>query len=258
MGIYDRDYYRSQPSRGGFAGARTLSVTTWLIIINVAVFFLDNILAGMGQGGRHARGYVPPDGPLTDFGYFSFAKAIMQGQVWRFITFQFLHANLPHLFWNMVSLYFFGRIVEPMYGAAKFLAMYLICGVAGTVAYMALWAAGVFGDIGPNTHMVGASAGIFGVLVIAAMIAPNITFMFIFPPIPMRLRTMAWIMLGIAAYTVIFTGDHPGSNAGGEAAHLGGAVMGFIFAKSPRLLDVFHPPRRRRSRFSDWENDPNH
>jgi membrane associated rhomboid family serine protease len=123
---------------------------------------------------------------------------------------------------------------------------------------MLLWAAGVFGDVGAQTQLVGASAGIFGVLVIAAMIAPDVTFMLIIPPIPMRLRTLAWIMLGIAAYAVIFSGN----NAGGEAAHLGGAVMGFLFVKNPRLLDIFRPGRFQRRprgrRFSDWRNDPDH
>jgi membrane associated rhomboid family serine protease len=234
------------------------SITTWLIVINIAVFLLDGILAHAGET-RFERMYgLTKQGFLTQWGYFSYSTAIQQGQVWRFLTFQFLHASPSHLLWNMVSLYFFGRIVEPMYGAGKFLGLYLVCGVAGTVAYTVLWAAGMFGDVGGGTELVGASAGIFGVLVVAAMLAPNVQFMFIFPPIPIRLRTLAWIMLGLAVYAVVFSGE----NAGGEASHLGGAAMGLIFVFNPQLLDLFTMRRRSRTRrrtsFSDWRNDPNH
>jgi membrane associated rhomboid family serine protease len=246
MGVYDRDYFRSEPQRGGFAGAGAMSITTWLIVINVVVFLLDGVLLRMG---------FADEGPLTEWGAFTVTAAIAHGQVWRFITFQVLHASGSHLLGNMLALYLFGPIVEGIYGARKFLAMYLICGVAGTIGYLALWGAGMFPG-GPDTPLVGASAGIFGLLVVAAIIAPSVTVMFIFPPVPMQLRTMAWIMLGIAVYTVFFTGN----NAGGEAAHLGGAAMGFVFAWNPQLLNFVaaNPRGRRGTRLGDWRNDPNH
>jgi membrane associated rhomboid family serine protease len=87
---------------------------------------------------------------------------------------------------------------------------------------------------------VGASAGIFGILIAAAQVAPHATVL-IYGVIPMKLRTMAWVLLGVAAY-MIFTG---GRNAGGEAAHLGGAVVGFLLMQFPRALDVVVPTKRR-------------
>jgi membrane associated rhomboid family serine protease len=80
--------------------------------------------------------------------------------------------------------------------------------------------------------LVGASAGIFGVLIAAAHVAPNAMIMMMFPPVPMRLRTLAWVFIAIAVYTV-FT---RGRNAGGEAAHLGGAIVGFLLMQGERIL----------------------
>src|SRR4051812_40329101 len=119
MGLYDRDYYRNPLPRGGFGHFSALSVTTWLIIINVAVFFLDGILRRatapparnfdldalngvFGSYREMMRQYVfARMGPLERWGYFSTATAVYGGQVWRFITFQFLHASGGHLLGNM-------------------------------------------------------------------------------------------------------------------------------------------------------------
>lgn len=269
MGIYDRDYYRAGPPPRRFATFSMLSVTTWLIIINVVVFLLDGILR---QYQVHHVLASNPDlhpflrirlqqfmhRPLESWGYFSMATAIGQWQVWRFFTFQFFHADLSHLFSNMLGLFFFGPLVESYWGSRRFLAFYLLCGIAGAALYMLLLLAGVL--IGsPYVPLVGASAGIFGVLVAAAFIAPNITVMLLFPPIPMQLKYLAMIMLGIAVYTTFTNGQ----NAGGEAAHLGGAILGFVFMQFPWLLKPFDfaflRRRRHRSqmqfRFDDWSRD---
>jgi membrane associated rhomboid family serine protease len=176
---------------------------------------------------------IPDRGPLESFGYFSKARAIDQLQVWRFFTFQFLHASLGHLFANMLSLYLFGPIVENYFGRARFLAFYLITGCSGAVTYLLLLLTGVLH--GNDAALVGASAGIFGVLVAGAMLAPDATIMLLFPPIPLQLKYLALILVGWAAYTA-FTN---GSNAGGQAAHLGGAVVGYALMRYPQVLNVF-------------------
>jgi membrane associated rhomboid family serine protease len=240
MGIYDRDYYRQPSVRGGFAEMRVWSVNTWLIVINVIVFLLDQSM----------------NGALTILGYFSFTTAIIHLQLWRFITFQFLHANVQHIFFNMLSLYFFGPIVEAYLGTRRYLAFYLISGIGGGLGYIALYYLGFLqGD--PRTPLVGASAGIFGVLIGAAQIAPDVRVMMMFPPIPMRLKTMAWVFIGIAIYTVYSNGN----NAGGQAAHLGGALIGFILIRNTRWLDFVFLRRSgmfsngRRVERKDWSND---
>ncbi len=206
-------------------------ITTWLIIANVAVYVIDWLLFRAGYGYQVLYPNVRLIfSPLDFWGHFSAANTVFGLQLWRLITFQFLHANLTHLIFNMLSLYIFGPLVERRLGSAKYLRFYLICGTGGAVAYLGLYLNGVL--IGHSwTPLVGASAGIFGVLMAAAHVAPNATVMMLFPPIPMRLRTMAWAFIGIAVYTV-FT---RGRNAGGEAAHLGGAIVGFALMQGERM-----------------------
>ncbi len=244
MALVDRQYIRDNPPRRNRAAAlfAAAPVTACLIVLNVAVYLLDQLLSSPGWVYRA----VAPDGlrltlsPLHFWGHFSVGFTVMEFQLWRLITFQFLHANLAHLLFNMLSLYIFGPMVERHLGSARFVRFYLICGVGGAVAYFALFMKDVL--IGSQwVPLVGASAGIFGVLVAAAQVAPHAVVMMLFPPIPMRLRTLAWVFIGIAIYTIL-TG---GRNAGGEAAHLGGAIIGFLLMQGERLMEDRFPVRPR-------------
>jgi len=241
MGIEDRDYFR--PARPATIGRLPMmSVTLWLIVLNFAVAMLDSVLVHILKVGYE----LPlPWGtlyfaPLQWWGHFSVALGVFNLQIWRFITFQFLHAGIWHLVVNMLMLYFFGPLVESYLGRRRYLAFYLICGCAGPVGYMLLWAISSPGTMNliqtAWVPLVGASAGLFGILVAAALIAPDVTVL-IYGILPMKLRVMAWVMLLLAGYSV-FTMGH---NAGGEAAHLGGAVMGWLLIRNARLLNVFDP-----------------
>jgi len=195
--------------------------------------------------------------PFHAYGHFS-TYTLFKLEVWRAITFQFLHASITHLLFNMLGLYFFGSMVEQYLGSKRYLAFYLVCGIAGALAYLGLNVAGYvtlefFGSEkipgllynASTTPLVGASAGVFGVIMACAFISPNSIVQLIFPPIPMKLRTMAFVYVGIAVLTVLFGGH----NAGGEAAHLGGAVAGFFLIRRPHLLrdffDVFTDSRKK-------------
>ena len=169
-----------------------LTVTMWLIVINFAVALIDSIL--VRWLGVYYVVELPwtqiPFPPLNFWGHFSVALAIFHGQVWRFLTFQFLHAGLMHLVVNMLMLYFFGPLVEAYLGRRRFLAFYLICGVAGPVAYMLLWAVSSASTMNlihtSYVPLVGASAGLFGILVAAAQIAPDATVL-VYGILPMKL-----------------------------------------------------------------------
>jgi membrane associated rhomboid family serine protease len=141
----------------------------------------------------------------------------------------------------MLALFFFGPMVESYLGARRFTVYYLICGISGAAAYVFLSMLHVLIS-GPWVPLVGASAGIFGVLIAAAEVAPDATIL-IYGIIPMRLRVGAWLFLAYAGYTVLTQGN----NAGGEAAHIGGALVGYGLMHAPRILNVFDPPRRRQS-----------
>lgn len=239
----------------GFGGMRMLSVTTWLIIINVAVFILNLICIKMQYAfiirlpvyaNGEQIGVEPHAMPWVDgIGHFSVGTAIDHLQIWRFLTFQFLHANRTHLFFNMLGLFFFGPMVESYLGARRYLLFYLLCGIAGAVTYVILWSLH-FLISDPWVPLVGASAGIFGVLIAGSQMAPNTTVL-IYGIIPMRLRVFALVLLGVAAYTVLFQGN----NAGGEAAHLGGAALGYLLISKPRILDLL-TFRRKPREFSQY------
>ena len=229
MGIHDRDYSRLSGGQGlgrGPAGNKPWSVNAWLIAICVVVFVLNGFM----------------ENKLIEWLHFSTQDGFLGIQFWRFFGFQFLHANPPHLLFNMIALYFFGGLVERSLGGKRYLAFYLLCGLFGAVLYMLLNLGGVligkevpgllFNDI--RSPLVGASAGVFGVLLAGAYLAPKVKVL-VFFIIPMQLKTMAYLFVGIAVYTVLTSGD----NAGGEAAHLGGAAAGWYFIRNPRHLSGF-------------------
>ncbi len=256
MGIYDRDYIRRPPRQTGasspggsvFGAMRLWSVTTWLLVINIAVFLIDQlILLRILKIGyvRQFGSELVPIGVLEQWGHFSADLAIAKFQVWRFITFQFFHAFPMHIIGNMLMLFFFGRLVERYLGSRRFLAFYLLCGIAGPIAYLLLWATG-FLNTTSVTMLVGASAGVFGVLIAAARIAPR-AIVLVMGIIPVQLKTLAWFLLGLAIYTVLFFGPQAMHNAGGEAAHIGGALLGLLLISRPHLLDFadrLKPPRK--------------
>lgn len=193
--------------------------------------------------------YLPP---LNAFGHFSTAKAFFGLEVWRFITFQFLHADMTHLLFNMIGLWFFGPLVEQhLRTRQRTLAYYLVCGMCGALLYLTLNLLGtVFGLKLPgllfseiDTPLIGASAGVFGVLMAAAKIAGDEE-MLVFFVLPLKVRTGAYLLTLLALINLL----RSGANAGGDAAHVGGAIAGYFFIRNMHLLrdffDVFGPPSK--------------
>jgi len=199
-------------------------MSTWIIAANVIIFITD----------------VLTYGKLTRYGALS-GYGIRHVQFWQLITYQFLHAGPWHLIFNMLWLYFLGPLVEWRFGKGRFLFFYLICGLAGGGCFLLQW---YLRDrlTGQDSMLVGASAGIFGVMAAAVKLAPGVMIRMWFPPIAITLRIMFWIMVGIAAIT-IYTG---GFNGGGEAAHLGGAAMGAILVRKVHWLSLAQGPSRQR------------
>ncbi|MDX9912454.1 MAG: rhomboid family intramembrane serine protease [Phycisphaerales bacterium] len=268
MGLYDRDYSGAGSAgmggRGGPLGRQArlggldgLSANTWIIVINIIVFvlmefspFLKHWIGALGHFSTAKAFFYQkhfPDGSQQIF---------LNLEVWRFITFQFLHANLIHIAFNMLGLYMFGSMVEQQLGRKKYVAFYLLCGICGGLMYLALnllgtaFHASIPGVLtqDPTTWLVGASAGVFGVIMACARIAPNTIVQLLFPPIPLKLRTVAYVYVGIAALNLLMGGN----NAGGDAAHIGGAIAGFFFIKNSHLLadffDVLDDSRPRKQK----------
>jgi membrane associated rhomboid family serine protease len=237
MGILDRKYGESDFDTGGYRPRFSfkLSVTMWIIIANAAVFLLA------------ARG-TPLGRWVYEQGHFATAwMGWPHLEVWRLITFQFLHADLTHIVFNMIGFYVFAPTVEQHLGRKRFLAFYLVCGICGGLAYLVLNALGyalakagigpvpvlLFNDV--RMPLVGASAGVFGVIMACAYIVPNER-VIVFPiPFEVKIKTLAYAYFAIALIGLIFRGQ----NQGGEAAHVGGAIAGFFFVRNAHLLRDF-------------------
>lgn len=224
---------------------RSLTVTQSLLIINVLVFVLglfvqaplDRELA-MRWGGGDGSGVSV----FKLFWNYSFEGCFQEGEFWRVVTYQFVHSNTMHLIFNMWALFFFGPIVERLMGGKWYLAYYLGCGVAGALFFSLLAALGFFGPGWMDTPLIGASAAIYGVMVAVAFIAPDARVQLVFPPVSMTMRTFALVVIAIACSTIVFQWD----NAGGEAGHLGGIIMGAIVMTVWKLVI--------RHRMNQWNN----
>ena len=236
MGLYDRDYTRADfNSHYGRAPQMRMSlpkvtpVVKWLLIINIAVFLLTFL--------------IPPVGALI-FHWFSVYPATlgMSLQLWRQITYQFIHADLGHVFWNMFILFFFGPMLERLWGGKKFLTFYLVCGAMGGLLYPMLAIVGWL-DV---AYLVGASGSILGMLAAGAILFPN-TMVLVFFVFPVRLVFVTLILAGISIITLLRPDQF--SNAGGEAAHLGGMAAGAIYVFFKGRLPKF----KLKTRPGRWE-----
>ncbi|MEN9534872.1 MAG: hypothetical protein RIR37_145, partial [Verrucomicrobiota bacterium] len=125
MGIADRDYHRSP--QGGFLSNLT-PVVKWLLFINIAIFLLDYLFIPFVLDSNLDGENIPR---LIDWGAFSIESAAHHFQIWRFISFQFLHGSLGHLLFNAMGIFFFGPWMERWWGSSRFLIFYLLCGIGG-------------------------------------------------------------------------------------------------------------------------------
>ena len=144
---------------------------------------------------------------------------------WSLLTYFFLHIEVFHLVFNMMFLYWFGIIIQDFIGNKRLVQLFFYGGLAGAAAFIiAMNTVSFFIEKGPN-FMNGASAGVFAVVVAAATIRPNYE---------VRLLLLGQVQIKyISAFYVIWSFiETTGSNAGGNIAHLGGAILGFIFAKN--------------------------
>lgn len=208
-------------------------VTQALLIGNVAVFLLQLLL-----GDDTFAPFVL--WPLSDFDAFSPGQNF---QIWQLLTYGFLHGSFSHLLFNMLALYMFGGPLEQTWGNKRFLTYYLVC-VAGAGLCQLLvgwWTVSNGGDPYPT---LGASGGIFGLLLAFGMLFPNQRVMLLFPPIPMKARTFV-IVFGALELIMGFTGWQPGV---AHFAHLGGMLFGWLLIRYWRGQPPFgkrKPPRPR-------------
>ncbi|MBR2300666.1 MAG: rhomboid family intramembrane serine protease [Bacteroidaceae bacterium] len=145
-------------------------------------------------------------------------------QPWSLVSYMFLHGGLTHILWNMIALYYFGKIFMQFYSTRHFVGLYLFGGIMGGIFYIAAYnLLPYFSGEAGGAYLVGASSAVLAVVVAAAIRNPSYRInLFLFGT--MRLITVA--LITVAASFLLTTS----SNAGGNIAHLGGAFAGWAFA----------------------------
>jgi rhomboid family protein len=176
--------------------------TRALILINIGVFLLQQV-AGQPIAQLFALW------PLGSPGF----------EPWQLITYAFLHGSIAHIFFNMFALFMFGRALELYWGARRLVMFYMVCVLtAALTQLLAQRGAGV------NQEVIGASGGIFGILLAFAWYFPRQRIILLFPPIPMP----AWLFVTLYGLLELFFGV-TGTEAGvAHFAHLGGMAGGAL------------------------------
>lgn len=180
-------------------------VTLLLIVANVAIFALES-LAGRTIIDLFAlwplrAGFLP----------------------WQVVTYGFLHAGLTHLLLNMFALYMFGGEIERVVGQRRYLTFYFACVLSAAAAQLLVTAA----LSGPPYPTVGASGGVFGVLLAFAMYFPRRTILLILPPIPLP----AWLFVTLFGALELYFGVTGTQSGVAHFAHLGGMVGGYLMIR---------------------------
>ncbi|MDO9185706.1 MAG: rhomboid family intramembrane serine protease [Bacteroidia bacterium] len=194
---------------------------TRLIIINVAVFLIISILRIL---------LFLTGGSISTFVNFIIDNISLplslQGIIhkpWTLITYMFTHIEIFHILWNLITLYWFGQILSDYTSPKKIIPLYLMGGVAGALITILLFSVVPVFQPYLDSPMVGASAGITAIIIAAATLVPNyrINLMFVgaIKLIYVALFVLFIDILSVASY----------NNIGGNIAHLGGALMGYVF-----------------------------
>jgi membrane associated rhomboid family serine protease len=198
-------------------------ITQALILINVAMYCLDEALGGllsmyMGLWPLQSGNFMP----------------------WQVVSYAFLHGSLAHIFFNMMGLWMFGSELERIWGSRRYMEFLLasVLTAAATqllMSYVAGW----------HNYTVGASGGIYGLLLAFGMMFPNRTIMPLFPPIPMKAKYFVAIFGGVE----LFQGVTGTSSGVAHFAHLGGMLGGWLMLRFWRGQPPFKPRRGPGRRF---------
>ena len=140
-------------------------------------------------------------------------------EIWQLLTYGFLHGGWQHLFFNMLALFMFGGEVERLLGSRHYLQYYLACVVGAAVAQLIVVSAMEM----PPVPTVGASGGVFGLLLAFGMAFPQRRIMLLFPPIPMP----AWLFVTLYGALELYLGVTGSGQGVAHFAHLGGMAAGY-------------------------------
>lgn len=183
-----------------------------LLLANAAVF----VIAFLGRGieVNLGAGY----GSLTDYiSYFGAFMPRVPLEIWRYVTYMFIHVDFMHFFFNMLMLWMFGSEVAEWMGTRHFVSMYFFCGIFAALFSFFMCLLGL-----TNNPIIGASGALMGIFVAYYKFFPDRMILMFFI-IPMRIKHAMWVMI---ALDIFF------ANSGdmiAHFAHLGGVVAGFLY-----------------------------
>lgn len=188
-----------------------LSIAEKLIALNVLIFLLEGLSKAL-------FGFSFAD-------WFQLPKDFLEfiGQPWSLVTYSFLHAGLGHIFWNMIILYFASRIFLNLFDGQRFINVYFLGVILGGTLFLLGY--NVFPTlVNANTALIGASAGVNAVLIFVCAYIPNQEVRVFFFNIKLW-----YIGAALVIKDLVLIGM--GENIGGGLAHLGGALLGYVYAR---------------------------
>ena len=187
------------------------NVAIYIFVLLIAVF---SVLFNLGGNADAVVRYLELPASLP----------LLLQRPWSVITYMFLHENFMHILWNMVALYFFGRIFMSFYSVRHFVGVYLMGGLFGAIAFLLSYnLLPYFAPSVSGAFLVGASASVLAVVVAAAVRSPEYRINLLFFG-SVKLSTFAIVTVAISVLML------SGGNAGGNFAHLGGAFAGWFMA----------------------------
>lgn len=140
--------------------------------------------------------------------------------LWQLVTYGFLHGGLAHLLFNMFTLWMFGSPLENLWGSRAFAQYFMVCVIGAGLVQLVVVSLSTTSGVYPT---VGASGGVFGILLAFGMFFPNRWVMLLFPPIPMKAKYLVIIFGGLE----LFFGISGTQSGVAHFAHLGGMAFGF-------------------------------
>ncbi|GAB4174312.1 MAG: hypothetical protein Fur0032_13990 [Terrimicrobiaceae bacterium] len=182
----------------------------WLVLANIAIYAWQAI--------------SPPEAAqMLIFRWGLSSAGLEEGRIWQFLTHAFLHGNIWHLAVNVLSLWFAGLAVESQIGKLHFLLLYALSAVGGGIGQLLIGP--------PGIELIGASGAVCGVLLAFATVYHDreiLVLVFFVLPIRLRAKYLGWAIIVVSLVAIIFQLE-PWI---GHAAHLGGAVTGYLFARA--------------------------
>lgn len=195
-----------------------------VIAVNVALFVVFNLLRALA-----------PTTYILSMRLFGLSADVVSyfWAPWTYITYIFTHTDLNHILYNMLWLYFMGRILSDLYGQKRFLEIFMYGGISGGVLYVI--SAYVTPFVGVESYLIGASAGVTAVLIAIALLQPNYRLnLLILGPVELKyIALVGFIMSSIVDFNI---------NSGGKIAHIGGAIFGAAYGYFlPKGRDIALP-----------------